>query len=49
MMSNIICGVLKKKNKFYFCFDKESNILTIQPAKMQIHGGFFDYYFEKYP
>ena len=33
-MNNIICGVLKKKRKFYFTFDADNKILTIQPPKM---------------
>ena len=35
-MDNIICGVLKKKRKFYFTFDMNSKILTIQPSKMSM-------------
>ena len=33
-MNNIICGVLKKKRKYYFTFDTGNKILTIQPPKM---------------
>lgn len=38
-MSNIICGVLKKKKLFYFSYDRDSNILSIQPKKMKKHAG----------
>lgn len=48
-MSNIICGVLKKRQLFYFNFDKDSNILTIQPKKMQPHVAFSDFDFDEYP
>lgn len=39
-MKNIICGVLKKKKKFYFTFDIDSKILTIQPSKMSMSPNF---------
>ena len=39
-MNNIICGVLKKKRKFYFTFDADSKILTIQPPKMSMFPSF---------
>lgn len=39
-MNNIICGVLKKNRKFYFTFDVDSKILTIQPPKMGMFPSF---------
>ena len=39
-MNNIICGILKKKRKFYFTFDVGSKILTIQPPKMSMFPSF---------
>lgn len=39
-MNNIICGVLKKKRKFYFTFYADSKILTIQPPKMSMFPSF---------
>lgn len=39
-MTNIICGVLKSKRKFYFTFDADSKILTMQPQKMSIFPNF---------
>lgn len=49
-MSNIICGTLRKKKKFYFSFDRDSKILTIQPAKMEKFFYLFpEFDFEKYP
>lgn len=39
-MNNIICGILKKKRKFYFTFDTNSKILTIQPLKMSMFPSF---------
>ena len=39
-MENIICGVLKGKRKFYFTFDTDSKILTIQPTKMNMFPSF---------
>ena len=33
-MSKIICGVLRKKRKFYFTFNEDTKILIIQPVKM---------------
>ena len=39
-MNNIICGVLKMKRKFYFTFDINSKILTIQPSKMSMFPSF---------
>ena len=48
-MTNIICGILKKRQVFYFNFDKDSNILTMQPKKMQPHVGFSNFDFDEYP
>lgn len=48
-MTNIICGVLRKRQVFYFNFDRDSNILTIQPKKMQPHAGLSNFDFDKYP
>lgn len=39
-MNNIICGVLRKKRKYYFTFDTDSKILTIQPSKMNAYLSF---------
>ena len=33
-MSKVICGVLRKKRKFYFTFNEDAKILIIQPVKM---------------
>ena len=33
-MSKVICGVLRKKRKFYFTFNEDTKILIIQPVKM---------------
>lgn len=49
ILTNIICGILKKKQVFYFNFDKNSNILTMQPKKMQSHVGFSNFDFDEYP
>ena len=49
-MANIICGVIQKNKKFYFSFDTESKILTIQPTKMQINQSLIlEHDFEDYP
>ena len=39
-MNNIICGILKKKRKFYFTFNIDNKILTIQPCKMSVFPNF---------
>ncbi len=39
-MTNIICGTLRKIKKFYFSFDVDKKILTIQPIKMNDHISF---------
>lgn len=48
-MTNIICGIIREKRIFYFSFDMDSNILTIQPKRMKKSLGIFDTAFEDYP
>ena len=49
-MSNIICGILNTKKKFYFSFALDSKILTIQPVKMNRTAScIFKHDFEDYP
>lgn len=40
-MTNTICGVLRKKKKFYFSFNISEKILTIQPDKMNLMPSLF--------
>lgn len=49
-MTKIICGTLRKKNKFYFTFDVDNNILTMQPIQMKEYPSFLpDLDFDDYP